>query len=363
MDCAVRPLRETLTVLIFAAVLVRLALRVQRATPVIRRTLNPVLGVAIARSALILSAIVTRVAVPGSQVTSALAWVAALALPALATSFGVGLVRQRMLMADAVEGLGQRISDGLPARDLGRALSTALDDPTLRLIYPAPEIDPGPRPGRHVTEVEIGDGVAALVVHDSSLLRQPRLLGTVVTLVRMALENERLSGEVAASLAEIAASRGRIQAAADDERRRIERDLHDGAQQRLVALRVKLALTEEMVREDPERGCPAPLARRRGDRHARGHPLPGRRVYPALLAERGLPDALRDAARSSPRSPECSPTASGATRRRWRARCTSPASRPCRTWASTRQARRSSSSCARTTACASRSATTATASM
>ena len=301
VDSALRPLREALTVLIFAAVLVRLALRIRGATPLMRRTLNPVLVVAIARLALLLTAIVVRAAAPDSPVTTALVWAAALALPALAISFGVGLIRQRLLVADAVEGLGQRIRDGLPARDLGKALSTALDDPSLRLIYPAPGTVPDPGRARHVTEVEIGDRLAALVVHDSSLLGQPRLLRTVVTLVRMALENERLSGEVAASLAEIAASRGRIQAAADDERRRIERDLHDGAQQRLVALRVKLALTEELVREDPERG----LLRL----HSLGDDVTATLedvrslaggVYPALLAERGLPDALRAAARSSP---------------------------------------------------------------
>jgi signal transduction histidine kinase len=256
--------------------------------------------VAIAHLALILSALLVRGLAPESHATTALVWAAALALPALAISFGVGLIRQRLVVADAVGGLGQRIRDGLPARDLGGALSTALDDPSLRLIYPAPRNVPDPGPGRHATEVQIGDRVAALVVHDDSLLGQPRLLGTVVTLVRMALENERLSGQVAASLAEIAASRGRIQAAADNERRRIERDLHDGAQQRLVALRVKLALTEEMVREDPELGLPR--------LHSLGDEVTAtleeirslaRGVYPALLADRGLPDALRAAARSS----------------------------------------------------------------
>jgi signal transduction histidine kinase len=99
----------------------------------------------------------------------------------------------------------------------------------------------------------------------------------------------------------VSESRRRIQATADDERRRIERDLHDGAQQRLVALRIKLELeAEESARRDPERA--ATLRRLGGDVEdaidevrslARG-------IYPAALADRGLVDALRGAALQSP---------------------------------------------------------------
>jgi signal transduction histidine kinase len=292
----VRPLRETLTVLLFLAVLVRLATRIRRASPPMRQTLAPVLGVAIARLALLLAALATRAAAPDSSATRVLAWLAALTLPALAVSFGIGLLRQRMMVADALQGVGQRIRDGLPARLLGPVLADALNDPTLRLIQPAPTMPIEVERGRHVTEVKVAGKVEAIVVHDASLLRQGGLLDTLVTFVRMALENERLTQEVASSLAEVAASRARIQAAADDERRRIERDLHDGAQQRLVALRVKLALAEELVQEDPERGA---------DRlHALGEEVAqtledirslARGVFPSLLAERGLPEALRAA--------------------------------------------------------------------
>jgi signal transduction histidine kinase len=149
--------------------------------------------------------------------------------------------------------------------------------------------------------VEVGDRVEALLVHDVSLLRELELLDTVVTFVRMALENERLTAAVAASVAEVAASRARIQSAADEERRRIERDLHDGAQQRLVALRVKLALAEEIVQQDPADG--ASRLHLLGDEVAAAvediRSLASG-VYPALLAERGLPEALGAAARRSP---------------------------------------------------------------
>ena len=117
---------------------------------------------------------------------------------------------------------------------------------------------------------------------------------------------------MSSSLAEIDESRGRIQAAADDERRRIERDLHDGAQQRLVALRIKLELAEELVREDPARGLPR--------LHLLGDEVTetldeirsiARGVYPSLLAERGLPEALHAAALRAPTETRVSPDGVG----------------------------------------------------
>jgi signal transduction histidine kinase len=115
------------------------------------------------------------------------------------------------------------------------------------------------------------------------------------------LENERLSAEVESTVRELRASRTRILASADEERRRIERDLHDGAQQRLVALRIQLRLMEELLEADPER-----VARKL---HSLGDDVNdtidsirslARGVYPSLLAERGLGEALTAAARYAP---------------------------------------------------------------
>jgi signal transduction histidine kinase len=118
---------------------------------------------------------------------------------------------------------------------------------------------------------------------------------------QMARENARLSGELESALAELQFSRARILATANLERRRIERDLHDGAQQRLVALRVRLGLAQELLREDPVRGA-AMFGDLAADADAALDDirLLARGVYPSVLVDRGLGDALRAAARSCP---------------------------------------------------------------
>jgi signal transduction histidine kinase len=128
----------------------------------------------------------------------------------------------------------------------------------------------------------------------------PEFVQAAASLALGALENQRLSAKVDASILELRESRARIQAAADTERRRIERDLHDGAQQRLVALRIRLGLARDLMREDPARG--EELLSELGteaeealeDVRALAHG-----VYPSLLADQGLGDALRALARGS----------------------------------------------------------------
>ncbi len=141
----------------------------------------------------------------------------------------------------------------------------------------------------------------AAIIHDEALRDQPELIAAVATFATLALDNRRLVDEVATSLGEVRASRARIQASADEERRRIERDLHDGAQQRLVGLRIKLELAEEMMPQDPERG--RELLHEVGDDTIEA--LEDVRslahgVYPALLTQRGLVDALHEVTLRSP---------------------------------------------------------------
>ena len=149
-------------------------------------------------------------------------------------------------------------------------LARALGDPTLDVAYRLGDgryVDAAGRPielpersgpCRHGGDRR-GEEIAALV-HDPALLDEPALVESVRATAALVLENERLAAEVRSQLAEVRASRGRIVAAADAERRRIERNLHDGAQQRLVTLSVALGL--EASRADAGRSRTSSRAHR-----------------------------------------------------------------------------------------------------
>ena len=150
----------------------------------------------------------------------------------------------------------------------------------------------------------------AAIVHDAGLRNDDAFIATATSYALMTLDNQRLSAQARALLREVSDSRARIQATADDERRRIERDLHDGAQQRLVALRIKLELVaEEADGEDAER---AATLRRLGS-GGRGGDRRG-----ALAGARDLPGGAR-----RPR-PRRGAALGGAAARRCRPRCWRP---------------------------------------
>ena len=135
VENVVRPIRELLTVLIFAAATLRLAWRIEHASHLLRRSLTPVLAVAIFRLAALAVGIAARQLAPASHVAEVLTWVIALALPALAIAFLVGLVRWRLFIAAAMERLAARLSRHPGPDDLRDALADAFDDPTLEVVY------------------------------------------------------------------------------------------------------------------------------------------------------------------------------------------------------------------------------------
>ena len=187
-------------------------------------------------------------------------------------------------------------------------LARALGDPTLDVAYRLGDgryVDAAGRPielpqraDRAVTAVTVrGEEIAALV-HDPALLDEPALVESVRATAALVLENERLAAEVRSQLAEVRASRGRIVAAADAERRRIERNLHDGAQQRLVTLSVALGL--EASRAD---GAAADVLSRAQDEveQAIGELRElARGIHPTLLRDEGLAAAVEALARRAP---------------------------------------------------------------
>src|SRR5204863_1353941 len=149
---------------------------------------------------------------------------------------------------------------------------------------------------RAVTSVTVGGEEVAVLVHDPALLDDPQLVESVQATAGLVLENERLAAEVRSQLAEVRASRGRIVAAADAERRRIERNLHDGAQQRLVTL--SLALGLEASRVD-EAAAAHVLSRARNDVEEAIAELRelARGIHPTLLRDEGLQAAVEALAR------------------------------------------------------------------
>ena len=127
---------------------------------------------------------------------------------------------------------------------------------------------------------------------------EEKLLSDLASQAGLMLRNVRLTAELQARLVDLRASRQRLVAAQDQERRRLERDLHDGAQQQLVALAVKQRLAEGLVRKDPEKAAQM-LADLQADTTEALENLRdlARGIYPPLLAEKGLPAALEGHAR------------------------------------------------------------------
>jgi signal transduction histidine kinase len=150
-------------------------------------------------------------------------------------------------VGDLVVRLGSHPAD----EELAEAVARAVGDPTLVLAVPGAggrlvdlrgqPIAP-PSPDRRITRVEAGDEVLAILIHDIGLDANPELMRSVAAATRLALENRRLAATVQGQLDAVRASRARIVEASNAERERIERDLHDGAQQRLVTLALRLRM-------------------------------------------------------------------------------------------------------------------------
>jgi signal transduction histidine kinase len=209
----------------------------------------------------------------------------------------------RASVGDLVEALG--VNPG-PA-DLQEAVARALRDPSVRLAYWLPEFDSyadvdgrqielEDSPGRSSTPVKRDDQPVAMLLHDSALDDEPRLLSSVVSAIGMTIENAQLQVELRARLEELRGSRARILQAEQSERRRLERDLHDGAQQRLIALTLELGELGDRLDGDAEirtridsarQEVTASIAELRDLAHG---------IHPAAVSDHGLAVALESVA-------------------------------------------------------------------
>ena len=317
VDAVVIPLREILTIAIFAAVTVRLAQRLRSATRLTRRALAPVLVVACFRCGAFAAALLGRRLAPESDIIAVTLWLLALAVPLTAVAFLVGLVRWWVFIASSTQRLAAKINAHTTPDDLVASLAEAFDDPSLAIVYrledgEGPWADAHGQPldlalyasGRAVTKIIDGDRQVAAIVHDPALEDDRAFIDAATSYVLVTLEHHRLVAQTSSLLRAVRKSQARIKAAADDERRRIERDLHDGAQQRLVALRIKIELAAERSGDGVGNGAEsATLLRKLGvdleDALEEVRSL-ARGVYPVSLADGGLVEGLRTAARRNP---------------------------------------------------------------
>jgi signal transduction histidine kinase len=295
------------------AVVARLVQRWMRASRPLRRTVTPVF----LAGAVLMTTLATLLAIVLLVGSTELADVFFyLSLPPLALVpflFLAGLARGRMLRGRGLGRLVRRLGASLERGELRAALAEALGDPSVEIAYWLPDsrhyVDaeghplelPAADSGRSVTEVDRDGRRIAAIVHDPTLLDDQERVREAGAAAALALENERLEAELRAKVEEVRASRSRLVEVGWRQRRRLERDLHDGAQQRLVSL----ALTLRMARDrlgDGEGDVARLLDRSREELDLALSELRelARGIHPAVLADRGLSAAVRALAERAP---------------------------------------------------------------
>jgi signal transduction histidine kinase len=219
------------------------------------------------------------------------------AVIAIAAVDGVGALLRRLtrsLLRTETTGEG-------PVREM---LAERLGDRSLNIAYWLPDREifvderghrvslPAAGSGRAWTAVEREGNRVAAIVHDAELDASPELVHAAASAALLALDNERLKADLRARLEELRHSRRRIVEAADDARRRTERDLHDGAQQQLVSLALDLRLLRARLKEQPELADTVEeLAEKLNVALAELREL-ARGIHPAVLSDHGLATAI-----------------------------------------------------------------------
>jgi signal transduction histidine kinase len=286
--------------------------RWRRGSAARRRALAPVLSVSIG-TAVLLAASTGASSVGLHGLGRALEWLWDGGVVLLPFAFLGGLLRTRLRRAEGVARLLDEL-DALPTPGgLPAALARALEDQSLELAYWLPEGDryvdadghpvelPEPACGRAITPLDLDGRRVAVLIHDVALSEEVELVRAAGRTAVLWLERARLEAERNARIVELRQSRARIVAASDAERRRIERDLHDGAQQRLAALLLQARLgrrtliqpdgTTDGLLTELEHGLAEALAELR--RLAAG-------ILPPVLADHGLAAAIEELAGRSP---------------------------------------------------------------
>jgi signal transduction histidine kinase len=218
-------------------------------------------------------------------------------------------LRSRMVRA-RVARLVADLARLTPAGGLSASLGLMFHDPDLRLLYP---LDDGrltdgaghpaqPGEGQATTTLAQGDRVVAVLAHRPRLLDEPGVAAEIVAAAGIALDNERLQAETGAQLADLRASRSRVVAASDAARRQLERDLHDGAQQKLVTLSLGLRLAglRAAAQADDHRSDRLDAALSQATQALTELRVLARGLHPRELADEGLAAGLETLAETSP---------------------------------------------------------------
>jgi signal transduction histidine kinase len=222
-------------------------------------------------------------------------------------AFLVGLLSARLARSALADLLLEMHADPAPG-DLRDALARALRDPSLTLVYWLPDYEtwadvdgrptspPVATDGRAITLIDRGGEHVAALLHDASLQDEPELLEAVSAAAGIALETARLHADLAARLDELRGSRVRVIEAGQKERQRLERNLHDGAQQRLVALSLDLTMLKKLLDPNAEAGTRIDHARDEIALSLEELRDVARGLHPAVVSGHGLAVALESLA-------------------------------------------------------------------
>jgi signal transduction histidine kinase len=294
---------------LMAATIACLLYRLATATGPRRRALVPVYVPALMLTVpvLVFHGIATQHLSLDPETISDVGWVLTVGRTLLPYGFLLAVVQATFFAAAALKTIVGRMSGSPSASQLRAILADALDDPSLEIAF---KVDPAggfvdssgtavepPPAGPTATPVGRNGDTVAVIEHDAALNADPELVDVAGQALLLALENDRLANELQLANAELRATRARIVSAGDSERRKIERDLHDGAQQHLVALRIKVGLAGELA--DPH------VARRLADVGTELEEILeelrdlAQGLYPPALRLFGLREALAGVARRS----------------------------------------------------------------
>jgi signal transduction histidine kinase len=278
-----------------------------------RRGYAPVLAFGGLTFVIFMTDLIVQQAALSSRIDDALTLALFGSLACVPFAFLIGLLRFRFSQAEAISALVGRLGGGGGPGGLRKALAEALGDPTLQLAYWVPDqdayvdaegqpmrVDPAPK-GKIATTIDNDGRRIAAIVHGADLAEERDLVQAVGAAAALTLENERLDAELRARVDELRASRSRIVTAGYAERRRLERDLHDGAQQRLMALGINLRLARERIGREPREAAALLDASLEELNEATGELRElARGIHPATLTDRGLKAALTGLALRSP---------------------------------------------------------------